>query len=199
MSKNVTTSVKYGLRVKKTGKLAQLYLKDHSDADMCMDIGAELVNCGSQDFILDNHNDVLRVLMMDTEWYNSSPEHPSWGDFNQDDLEVVSVLQTIEPVDVPLPAVVDGENLLFAADCKASDFASVTHVFLGSEHRNTTEVTALFMSGDNYDELENLVGKHFYVSGDPYLKRTLYAVVDVPEHFKKCKADFVLVCSHGVY
>lgn len=99
------TEVKYGLRVKKTGKLLHLYETSTGDKDFCNSTECELVeDADYPQYLVSTATMAEYTRLYPAKWYASTFDHPQHS-FQAGALEVVKVEITIhvEKEKVALP------------------------------------------------------------------------------------------------
>lgn len=182
MNKSTSTQECFlAFRIKASGELAHIR-GDHSDGYYLCPPGLS-----RKVFKAESEQDIIRVLVGNTPSFNTSPDRPSWGQFNgPDDLEVVEVeVQThIRPcAQLEVPLVVKAFHT-FDLDEKwaASLSGGPVPGFDKRQHYVCGHVVALDkMVG--FDTLQENVGKDVYI-GDIYVSRHLAQVLPVPDELK---------------
>lgn len=121
MAKKEKTT-KYGLLIKKTGKLAGISRESiTSEGSFCGNIMASLTGYEESPFLVDDPKKLVVVLSKNHERpWECDEERPSWGAFKPDDLVPVKVTveTTLEPIEVKLP--IDLQDcLVYVADSTA--------------------------------------------------------------------------------
>lgn len=79
----------YGLKVKKTGKLACVECEGNGDADFCNSYQAKLTEDGMP--WLTNDREHAERVLTDIGWYNSGLDTPTLGFLTIRSLEIVEV------------------------------------------------------------------------------------------------------------
>lgn len=110
MTKNVNRTTTYGLRHKLTGLLAQISSEEnqsHSCGESRYTLHEGTKDEYFAEFEVDSPETAVFVLVLNTPWYNSTDQKPSWGSFKPADYEVVEIVRTVEttPVAIEGPVV----------------------------------------------------------------------------------------------
>jgi hypothetical protein len=103
------TTIKYGLRVKKTGEMVRY--ETYSNGDDYEGVGVSyMLTAYKSDpiWLVDSAEHAGYVRQFSTERYNAGFESPTHN-FNPEDLEVVKVtmIEDIEPIEVKVPTYVE--------------------------------------------------------------------------------------------
>lgn len=96
--------IKYGLRVKKTGKVLGFSTSSNEDGDFCVDVSYELDQYQDNKWLVDDPNLAAYVAKFSTKWFNAGYNTPKHR-FKEDELEVVTIeiIERIEPVNIKIP------------------------------------------------------------------------------------------------
>lgn len=86
----------YILKSKKTGAILKCEVKDTSGGEYCGNVSYTLNEKKGMMFIANSENQAKEVLRRDSEWYNSSAEHPCHGSISINDIEIVKLVYAIE-------------------------------------------------------------------------------------------------------
>jgi hypothetical protein len=111
MSTTSTTTTGFGLRHKTTGLLAHIYQEDTDNNGYSNEYQYRLLESDSgyrcKVFEVDSANKAALVLVINTAWYNSTEEKPSWGGLDLTEYEVVEIVRvssvSVESCAVPVP------------------------------------------------------------------------------------------------
>ena len=97
---------KYGLRLKKTGKLLGFSISSNEGRDFCGEYTVELEDYSDQTWLVDDPIVAEYARNFNTPWYNSSMESPQ-NHFKAEDLEVVKIssIVTETTLDIKIPSV----------------------------------------------------------------------------------------------
>jgi hypothetical protein len=109
MDTTVTTG--YGLRHKTTGQLAHIYEEDTDGNGYSNEYQYRLVDSDTghrcRVFEVDSANKAALVLVINTAWYNTTEEKPSWGGLDLAEYDVIKIVRmssvSLEVCNVPVP------------------------------------------------------------------------------------------------
>ena len=95
---------KYGLRLKKTGKLLGTNISSNEGADFCGDVSVRLDDYSNNTWLVDSAINAEYVRNFSTAWYNADYKNPSHN-YEAEELEVVEsiIITSIAPVEVKIP------------------------------------------------------------------------------------------------
>lgn len=82
----------YVLKNKKTGMILRCEVKDTSGGEYCGNVSYTLNEKKGMIFIATSEIQAREVLRRDSEWYNSSSEHPCHGSTNINDIEIKKLI-----------------------------------------------------------------------------------------------------------
>lgn len=110
MTQNVASTTTYGLRHKKTGILAQISSEEntsHSCGGNRYTLHPGCKNVYFPQFEVDSAEAAALIMVLNTPWYNSTAEKPSWGSVKPDDYDIVQIVRTEEmtPISIEKPVV----------------------------------------------------------------------------------------------
>ena len=119
------TTVRYGLRNRKTGRLLGLSVNSNDDSDFCNPETCMFSERGELRYSTGNLTDVLAATRADTPWYNTDFDRPGWNGVDLSGYDVVAFVRTEtfdavggDPVEVVervlpvrLPALFEGEAM----------------------------------------------------------------------------------------
>lgn len=99
------TIEKYGLRVKKTGRILTFYTINNEGRDFCGDVTYKLSDSKNDNmWLVDDPYTAEYVRNYSTEWYNAGHSTPVNDNYEPDELEVVKVKVETLPVEVSVPS-----------------------------------------------------------------------------------------------
>ena len=104
MLKEKTVKVSFGLRESEgQRRLVGLEFQSTGDSTCCASQECALTFAeGAPLFRADSARSAQRALVVDTPWFNSNAQTPSWGRMSTAGLEVVQIMEVLEIVPVPL-------------------------------------------------------------------------------------------------
>lgn len=110
---------KFGLRIKKTGKLVRFSTRSNEGKDFCGDTTTELNDYGDQDWLVDKALVAEYVRNFSTEWYNAGYETPLHH-YEPEELEVVQVtiITRVCPLHVKIPTAEEYFKLKYGPGAK---------------------------------------------------------------------------------
>lgn len=165
--------VKYGFMLP-NGDLAKLDCEyNGQERYACGEYRYWLSEFGNNDFLVDTVDDLEKVLLNNTPWYNTSSTQPGWGTFKATDLTPCKVIITKTPIKIALRFIL--KSLLIRR---------WPHTFVRKVYPECSELEEyswILCYQDKKDIMEN-IGKAVYIN-DEYMIHTLHSVIDVPDEY----------------
>lgn len=145
----------------------------------------------SPPFLLDDPDQLGRILFKDTPHYNTQPTHPGWGGFQRADLTPVAVVLHVRAIEFSIPLGLEGEKII---DTRDLPFILARMYARGRELDQGRRFVGVLARG-SAAEYAGMDGKHV-AFGDLHCMRRVDWVGDVPDDYPTdLPAACLFICS----
>jgi len=147
---------------------------------------------GDPPFLVEDPEQLGRILFKDTPHYNTEQGHPGWGPFKREQLTPVAVELRVEAVDIKPPAGVESDDIIDSRDLPWA----VVKMYTGLVPDAARRYVGVVAKGESH-QYGQLLGLHV-AFGDLHNLRRVDWIGPMPEEWPRADRDppgCVLVCS----
>lgn len=156
------TKTRYAVRDRKSGDLLGIYRSSNEGQDFCGEFSAVFTRDNLNPVLFPNEDSIVRAITNNPPWFNSDEETPMWGEFKQEDFEVVEV--TISYKDRP-----DIKPIIDLSRVDLGEVNGVTHLFDRPASQSNFEPKyggrLVFYGPIDKDKAEKFVGRDVNFGG----------------------------------